>query len=105
MTDHDSVFHITSKESHPPGENPMRVDYENMGTRLGQNVMVLHKNFMHDVMEWMVLVHIPSGQKIMITFPEDRDRMRLLTLDDAMHRLDGDQVYKIPYREYERKTV
>lgn len=82
-----SVFTIKEIESFSPGANPMIEDFENMGTSLGENVMVLHKTFPHEEMTWMVLVHIPSGERILISFPEDVER--LYSPEEMCDILDG----------------
>ena len=82
----ETIFKINVLEPFPPGADPLYEDYENMGTSLGENVMVLHKSFPGDKMCWMILVHIPSGQRIMITFPEEKER--LLSFKEATERLN-----------------
>lgn len=70
-----SIFTIETLESFTPGARPQDEDFENMITRLGKNIVVLHKTFPKDEMTWMVLVHIPTGERVMISFPEDEERL------------------------------
>jgi hypothetical protein len=70
----DDVFVIETVDiGVQPGEFPLRVDQYHMGTRVGDNVMILHTNFDGDPMPYMILCHIPSGRQILIKFPEDKE--------------------------------
>lgn len=84
----NKAFTIKPISSFPPGANPMIEDFENMGTSLGDNVMVLHKTFPHEEMTWMVLVHIPSGRRIKIVFPEEAEH--LMSPEEAIDVLSGE---------------
>jgi len=83
-----SAFTIELLKSFPPGADPMREDFCNMGTGLGSNVMMLHKTFPSDKMPWMVLVHIPTGERILISFPEEKE----LSPEEAIDIMAGGDV-------------
>lgn len=66
-----STFHIEQMTPFEPQENPMLQDRFHMGDAIGTNVFMLHRNFPHEEMGYLILVHLPTGQRLKITFPEN----------------------------------
>jgi hypothetical protein len=70
MPDMTASFRIEMMEPFPPGSNPMHMDGYHMGTVLGPNVMLLHANHREETMQYVILVHLPSGSRMKVFFPE-----------------------------------
>ena len=65
---------IEQLNSWEPDRDPLDEDYISMGTSLGTNVMMLHMPHPRsDPAEYITLVHIPTGERIRITFPYEEE--------------------------------
>lgn len=63
-------------------------DYVQMGTSLGRNLMMLHMRFPDkDDAEAITLVHMPSGQRLRISFTESDEE--LLSPEEQIEILQG----------------
>jgi len=68
-----STFRIEQLEPLPPDENPFLHDRFHMGNSLGSNVMLMYRGSGEDQpADYLIVVHIPTGQRLKITFPEAR---------------------------------
>jgi len=65
---------VTAIEPIPANANPFNHDLYNMGTSLGSNVMVMHENHNDAPADYLIIVHIPTGHRVRIEFPEMKDR-------------------------------
>jgi hypothetical protein len=65
------VFKIRQLPSFPPNQNPFHHDLTNMGTRIGNDLYVMHRNFDNEHAPYIILVHPPSGQRIRVDLPEN----------------------------------
>ena len=61
----------------PPNSNPFCHDPYHMGTQLGSNVIVMHENHNDKPADYLIIVHIPTGQRIRVLLPEMKDREAL----------------------------
>ena len=64
-------FSVRPLERIPRGENPLYHDAYHLATSLGKNVMIMHRNFPSDPAEYLILCHIPSGERYILQFPKD----------------------------------
>lgn len=66
------VFGIRQLRSLPAGENPFWHDSFHTGTRLGKNIMAMNTigNVEKYDLDYLILVHLPTGQRIRIDFPK-----------------------------------
>lgn len=61
---------VVKLESIPPGSNPYLSDMFNMGTPMGKDILVMHKNHQNEDMEWMILVQRSTGKRLVINIKE-----------------------------------
>jgi hypothetical protein len=64
-------FEVTELHPFPPGANPMHEDVFHMGTELSSDVMMLHAHHPSQLGNYFILVHIPTGMRIMIEPPKE----------------------------------
>lgn len=57
---------ITQMESIPPGDNPFRHDFFNMGTPIGKDLMIMHGNHTNEVAEYLILVNTKTGERFRV---------------------------------------
>lgn len=70
-----STFNVVVRTPFPKNCNPMMEDQFHMGVPLGTNLMVLHHSHPSEVAKYVILVHIPTGHRIQINFPEAEDNV------------------------------
>jgi hypothetical protein len=49
--------------------HPFEHDMDNRGTKLGSNVLVMHRNFDNCFCSFLIVVDKNTGERIKITFP------------------------------------
>ena len=66
------VFKIKQLYSFPAGENPFWHDSYHTGVYLGKNILAMNSLGMSDEgdKDYIILIHVPTGQRIKISFPE-----------------------------------
>jgi hypothetical protein len=57
-------------QSIAPG-NPFLSDVSNMGVSLGKNVMAMMSNHRDQHMDWVILVNMQSGERILVRFSDN----------------------------------
>jgi hypothetical protein len=60
-------FYITDMEDFPPEANPFNHDIARMGTPIGTDWMIMYDK--HQVNPYLVIVHIPTGKRVLIGAP------------------------------------
>ncbi len=68
-----SVFKTKQLESFPVNENPFWHDSFHMGTYVAKNLLVMHRSHDSENAEYIILCHVPSGQRIKVSFPKERN--------------------------------
>lgn len=70
----DENFVISEIKAITPYVNPFLEDSYNMGKSLGNDVMAMMANHDTDPCKYVILVHIPTGRRIVVEFavPEDK---------------------------------
>ena len=66
-------FDVTKLKPYPPCKDPLAEDYFHMGTQLSKDVMMLHANHPKENADYFILVHIPTGKRIMIEPPKPKE--------------------------------
>lgn len=59
------------KEPFPPHSNPFQHDYFHMGTPIGNNIMIMHRAHNHQKADYMIIVNIETGERIILYFNDD----------------------------------
>jgi hypothetical protein len=59
-------FELETLEKFPAGDNPFWHDAFHMGTFIGNNVLVMHKNFEHEHADYIILCNIETGERLRI---------------------------------------
>lgn len=57
----------TEKRLHAP-INPFMQDHYNMGTRLGNNIMIMHGNHDNEICKYLIIVDLITGERKKVTF-------------------------------------
>jgi hypothetical protein len=60
-------FIMSTLEKFPPNANPHQYDVCRMGQSIGTTVEIMYDH--HDVNDYIVVVHKPSGKRVRITMP------------------------------------
>lgn len=55
------------RESFPANANPFHNDFYHMGTKLGTNVIIMHENHPSEVMKYLIIVNIVTGERMKVT--------------------------------------
>jgi len=69
-----SVFTVKQLHSFPAGENPFWHDSYHTGVYLGRDLLVMNSLGLQEPVKdgYIILVHIPTGQRIKVSFPETK---------------------------------
>ena len=62
----EKIEPMTPNEDKTPF-NPFQQDLFHMGTKLGKNITILHRNFPKDNCEYLILVNTITGEQIKVT--------------------------------------
>ena len=60
-------FTMSTIDKFPANANPYQYDIGRMGTPIGTNVEIMYDH--HDVNDYIVVVHKPTGKRVRITMP------------------------------------
>lgn len=66
-------FEIVKLENFPENANPFEHDLVNMGTQIGQNVLIMHSNHTSECCKKIIIVDIPSGKRISVIIPQNKE--------------------------------
>ena len=92
-------FSVRPLERIPRGADPLEHDGHHMATSVGKNVLILHQNFSSDPAEYLILCHIPSGERYILQFPKNSPSAPVVNAEP-------ENTWGIPYPElFENQPV
>lgn len=79
-------FSMLSLDKFPAQANPYQYDIARMGTPIGTNIEIMYDH--HDVNDYIVVVHKPSGKRVKIMMPSTISQIEPHPVDDVTDKYE-----------------
>lgn len=69
----------------PEHSSPMAFDAYHMGTQMGRNVMVMQENHASERCNYLIIVNIKTGERLLVSFDQDNGPSSASLIVNSIH--------------------
>ena len=67
------TFNFQELDPNPPDVNPFLYDIFNMGTPIGNNVWIMHRNHTTEKTEYFIITNVETGERVKVILNQEKE--------------------------------